>query len=239
MNDQSYNSAIAAHYAAYRPPLHAIILKKVLGEDRSFKNGLDVGCGTGYSAQALSAYCQSVLAIDPSQSMLDQAVAHPGITYRAGKLSTLSLSQATVDITTFAGSLYYAHSPALITSLKSVCQKEALIIVYDFRILLADTLQELGITANQIASKYDYTINFSGQTGFDEIVADIETIELAVDAVSFAHILLAEGHLYPAFQDKYATRDPFPNVTAELKSLRQDHFLKARIYFAKYQLREK
>lgn len=57
---EEYDEAIAYHYNAYRPPLHEVILSQVLGKDERFQNGLDIGCGTGYSAIALAKYCSQV-----------------------------------------------------------------------------------------------------------------------------------------------------------------------------------
>src|SRR5690625_4484968 len=70
---ERYDANAAAHYAAYRPPLHAMILGRVLTGNASFDIGLDIGCGTGYSAVALAKYCKFVYGIDPSPSMLNRA----------------------------------------------------------------------------------------------------------------------------------------------------------------------
>lgn len=234
MDSQPYNSAIAAHYAAYRPPLHEIILEKLLEGHDSFENGLDVGCGTGYSALALSKYCQSVLAIDPSSSMLEMAVAHPKITYRSATLTSLSPETNAFDIVTFAGSLYYAHSLALITALEEVCRNEALIIVYDFQILLTHALQQLGINAKSAPLNYDYTINFSDTDNFQELRVGTERLRLDILPEALAHICLAEAHLYPLFIERYNKRDPFPSLVTELTAQNKEHLLEADIYFTKY-----
>lgn len=72
--NEKYDRAIATHYSAYRPPLHDIILEYVLLENEIFSVGLDVGCGTGYSAIALTKYCSQVHGIEPSSSMLQEAI---------------------------------------------------------------------------------------------------------------------------------------------------------------------
>src|SRR5699024_12745632 len=66
----TYDDALARHYKAFRPPLHQLILRRILSPYDKFKSGLDIGCGTGYSAIALAQYCAQVYAIDPSQAML-------------------------------------------------------------------------------------------------------------------------------------------------------------------------
>ncbi|WP_436716151.1 class I SAM-dependent methyltransferase [Roseiconus lacunae] len=49
-----YTDAVASHYAAYRPPLHELILMRVISNQTRFCDGLDVGCGTGRSSGALA-----------------------------------------------------------------------------------------------------------------------------------------------------------------------------------------
>ena len=56
MNSEHYDSFTAMHYAAYRPPLHEVILDKTI--EGKFDLGLDVGCGTGTSSIALASFLQ-------------------------------------------------------------------------------------------------------------------------------------------------------------------------------------
>jgi SAM-dependent methyltransferase len=87
---ERYDSTAARHYAAFRPPLHGLILDRAIRPNESFQVGLDVGCGTGYSAVALAKYCDRVFGLDPSRSMLDAAQRHPRITYIHGSGDALS-----------------------------------------------------------------------------------------------------------------------------------------------------
>ncbi len=58
-----YDDQIARHYAAYRPPLHQLIINEAL-ENQLFEVGLDIGCGTGCSAIALADRCRQVFGVD-------------------------------------------------------------------------------------------------------------------------------------------------------------------------------
>src|SRR5699024_11326965 len=71
-NSTAYSDLLAYHYSAYRPPLHALILKRLLAPENSFQTGVDIGCGTGYSARALAPYCEHVYGVDPSQCARDR-----------------------------------------------------------------------------------------------------------------------------------------------------------------------
>jgi len=46
---ERYDDTSAGHDAAYRPPLHRLILECLIREEESFRVGLDIGCGTGCS----------------------------------------------------------------------------------------------------------------------------------------------------------------------------------------------
>ena len=233
---EQYNQAIATHYSAYRPPLHQMILRRVLSDKETFRNGLDVGCGTGYSAVALTKYCLHVYGVEPSQSMLNEAMPHEKITYLKGTGEDSSLKDHSVDVVTFSGSLFYAKSDALIKELKRVCRRQALVIPYDFEILLNDVLRQYGLSPQETGSDYDHTVNFSDVADFMEIVAGSAQVSLEVTAPEFAHILLSDIHRYESFVEKYDISDPYPALTSELEATGKHHWLKANIYFAKYQL---
>jgi SAM-dependent methyltransferase len=233
---EQYNQVTATHYSAYRPPLHAMILARVLSGEEWFNQGLDVGCGTGYSAIALAKYCAHIYGIDPSQSMLEEASCHEKVSYHQGAGEAIPLPDQSVDIVTFAGSLFYAKSELLIQELKRVCRPQAWIIPYDFEVLLEDTLLQCGLKPQKIASNYDHEVNFSDRMDFIEIIQGKEQVKLEVTAGELAHILLSSTERYEAFVEKYRSADPFPLLVKELERMEKLHHLKVNIYFSKYQI---
>jgi ubiquinone/menaquinone biosynthesis C-methylase UbiE len=235
MMTQQYDRAVAAHYSAYRPPLHQMILQKALSGSGPFDDGLDVGCGTGYSAVGLASHCQRVYGIEPSQSMLDRAIPHPRVLYRKGTGEALPLPDHSVDVVTFAGSLFYAKSDALSDEMKRVCRDKALVIAYDFELLLKDVVRQCGIDATETESPYDYTVNFSESALFREVAVGREQVSLDLTAAELAHILLSESQYHGAFVEKYGLSDPFAALTSELAAVRNTHSLAAHIYFSTYE----
>ena len=231
-----YNQAVATHYSSYRPPLHEMILEYVLSNEEVINKGLDIGCGTGYSAVALAKYCLHVYGIDPSQSMLAEARPHKKITYQQGTGEDLPLPDKSVDVVTFAGSLFYAKSELLIKELKRVCRNRALVIPYDFEVLLDDVLLQCGINLEKTGSDYDHKVNFSDSVDFVEIAIGNEQITLEVTAPELAHVLLSSSHHYEAFVEKYDISDPFLVLVTELERTQEKQCLKVNIYFSKYQL---
>ncbi|MDA9763886.1 class I SAM-dependent methyltransferase [Opitutales bacterium] len=159
---EEYNEAVAEHYAAFRPPLHLLILKKLFKPGERLQSGLDIGCGTGYSAIALSDYCDQVIGIDPSKSMIQQAVEHPSIEYIHGKEDQLvDLASESIDIVTFAGSLLYAKNLKLYQNLLRILKPKGAVVVYDFEILLDSALKLLGLQLNSIESDYKFIVDLS------------------------------------------------------------------------------
>ena len=234
---EHYNQVVANHYSSYRPPLHKMILEFVLSSEDVFNKGLDVGCGTGYSTVALAEYCVQVYGVDPSQPMLEEARPHKKITYQQGSGEDLPLADKSVDVVTFAGSLFYAKPELLIKELKRVCQKGALVIPYDFEVLLDDVLLQCDINLEKTASDYDHRINFSNRADFIEITVGNEQINLDVTASELAHILLSSSRRYEAFVEKYDVSDPFIILVRELERVYgQQCLLKVNTYFSKYQL---
>ncbi len=231
-----YNQQTAKHYSAYRPPLHKIILKRVLTESQHFSDGLDIGCGTGYSAIALANYCSNVIGIDPSQSMLDRATRHPKIKYLKGSGEDVPLAEDSVDVVTLAGSLFYMDVNVVASELQRVCRKDAVIIPYDFRILLDDILATLSISQQKSDLEYDHTLNFSGQSGFEEITVRQEQIKLELVGDQLAHLLLSEYHLYDKFCSKYSTENPFGDLKDSLVKAGNHFVIKADIFYSKYRL---
>jgi ubiquinone/menaquinone biosynthesis C-methylase UbiE len=229
-----YNHTIASHYAAYRPPLHKIILKKVLSGDKSFSTGLDIGCGTGYSTLALATYCSNVIGIDPSQAMLDRAIKHFKISYSKGSGEGIPLQDSSVDIVTLAGSLFYVNLEKTVSEINRVCKQGALVIPYDFRILLDDILKTLSIHVEENNLEYDYDLNFSGQKGFEEVIVKQEQISLELLGDQLAHMLLSEHHLYKRFVKKYSTKRPFENLKNELVKAGNHFFINADVYYSVY-----
>lgn len=234
---ERYDAAAAAHYAAFRPPLHGPILERLIGHRESFRVGLDVGCGTGYSAVALSQYCDRVYGLDPSPSMLAEAQRHPNVTYIHGSGDALAtLPVQSFDIVTFAGSLYYAKTDRLRQQLLPACPSGTVICVYDFEVLLDDALTALGVKAPMAASDYDHGVNLSD---WEEVAAEqsgTERVRVKVDEREMAHLLLADSNRCDGFSVRFDENDPFEALLDHLRHAAEPTHLEAEIYFARYRV---
>ena len=231
---ERYDSTAAAHYAAYRPPLHQIILGRVLSDEAPFDVGLDVGCGTGYSAVALAEHCVRVYGIDPSPSMLSAATAHERVTYLEGTAERIPLPTHSVGVATFAGSLFYADADATLEEIRRVCRDGAVVVPYDFEVLLDDVLRQCGIEPQADRSGYDHGANFSDAPGLTELAAGRERASVQVTASELAHVLLSDSHRFDHFVTRYGAPDPFPALVGELRSAYDQATIEADLYYSKY-----
>ncbi len=231
-----YDEQIAKHYAAYRPPLHAIILQKALGEFDKKRLGLDIGCGTGCSTRALKHYCESVIGIEPSLAMISQAESQAGIEYINASAEDLPLHENEVDIVTLAGSLHYIDRDRLVRELKRVCKAAAIVIVYDFKIDLSTIEETLALEVPQLASGYDHSINLHGYAGLTEISVIEDQLPLDLTATQAAHLMLATNSRYQTLQKKYEDSDPFDSLEHEIsEKLPSGPRVQAKIYYSIYE----
>jgi ubiquinone/menaquinone biosynthesis C-methylase UbiE len=237
MASEDYSSVVAKHYAAYRPPLHRLVLSRVTREKESFHAGLDVGCGTGYSAVALADYCERVFGIDPNQPMLEQARAHPKITYISGTGDDLgAFPGESIDVVTFAGSLFYAKNEKLRTELIRVCKPGAALIAYDFEILLGRAMADLGFDLPPVNSAYDHAVNFSDWSEFCPETVRTERVSLQVSSEEFAHVMLADSNRLEVLSHRFQKAEPFLSLADFFESRGTRHQLAAEVYFSRYRL---
>lgn len=234
---EQYGQMVAAHYAAYRPSLHQLILGRLLSEDESFEIGLDVGCGTGYSAAALAKYCMRVYGIDPSPSMLQEAAAHKRVIYREGAAERVPLPDHLVNVVTFAGSLFYADTDMTCKEVSRVCRDKAVVIVYDFEVLLEKFLRQLGTFLRTGESAYNHRANFSDTSGYLELVTGSDRVNIRATPSEAAHVLLSDAFRFDYFAKRYRTSDPFRLLAEELQLTYDQITIEADIYYSKYRIK--
>lgn len=234
---ERYDNTAARHYAAFRPPLHRPILDRVFRPHESFRVGLDVGCGTGYSTVALAEYCAQVFGLDPSRSMLDVAQRHPKITYLKGSGDALGqFPVQSIDVVTFAGSLFYAKSDGLRKELLRVCPPGGTIVAYDFQSHLNALVAELKVDCPAVASEYDHHANLSDWDEFSADGSGTDRLRLDITASQMAHLLLADSNRFDAFAKRFLDGDPFESLVRHLSRSYRQLQLEATIYFTRYRV---
>src|SRR5699024_6980223 len=141
-----------------------------------------------------------------------------------------------VDIVTFAGSLYYTDRSATARELKRVCRANAIVITYDFEVLLSQVLQWHGLSLEDAEPAYDHSANFAEISEFPSRRAESELISLETSASELAHLLLSEPHIYTAYANRFKVSNPFEQLKNTLAAKGDEFSVGANIYFTKYRL---
>jgi SAM-dependent methyltransferase len=231
-----YDESIAIHYAAYRPPIHEIILERAIAPSDNQRLGLDIGCGTGRSSRALKKFCHLVVGLDPSEAMLRKAEKSERVLYVSAAGEQIPLIENVVDIVTIAGSLNYIDSAMLATELKRVCRSDAAIVVYDFEIDLSNIEEKLRIERPVKLFEYDHAANLCGlfEIKNTSVVDDVFALELNSSEV--AHLLLAEKGRYKALHEKFPVHNLFDSLKNEIEAKESIFSVKANVYYSLYAL---
>lgn len=234
--DKEYDHITAFHYAAYRPALHSLILKKCIGVEKQYKNGLDIGCGTGLSAEALLPYCAKVIGIDPSEEMLVHARPTNHLRFLHFNGKDLPFEKDYFDIVTFAGSWYYAQSQHLLNDVLRVSKNSFKVILYDFEICLKPLFSFLNITVPAPSHPYNHAANFSDfDTGTLLLEqSNQEAVLIDITATNLAHILLSSKEHYRLLATKFGAKDLFQLLKNSLQVKQEIHSIKALLYYSIY-----
>ena len=212
----AYGALTARAYAAYRPPLHQLILAGLL--DRCYARGLDYGCGTGQSAHALADYCKEVVAVDGSPAMLERALPGARIAYRLQEGEDIAVSGKVFDLITLAGVLPYCKSQAFLDRLVGVCRPGARIVIYDFNCELLSGDDWLYPPPRPVAS-YDHAIDFTGLQlrGMQSIDKRHQTLSLELTAQQLTYLALADSDNVAAFARELGHDKLVPRVRKRLQ----------------------
>ncbi len=241
MSIDNYDEITAFHYAAYRPPLHEKILSLAIPHDLKFNRGLDIGSGTGYSASALSAYCDQVIGLEPSDEMRTLATPHPSVRYIEGSGESIPFTSELFDIVTLAGSLFYIDKTKLLAELNRVCRKSACIIVYDFELDLTAALSFFGLKSGPRDSasnhNYDHEINLSSCDELRKTGGLNDKILLSLTHSELAHILLSSSERFQAIKKVHTSNDLHSEIENKLSFHNFSTVLSVNIFSSSYTFR--
>ena len=218
-HSSAYNSLESNHYSAYRPPLHKLILSKIL-RDRHFERALDVGCGVGTSSLALVPYAKTVIGYDPSQAMIEKATPHPAITYT----NLVDKLPRSWDLLCFFGSLEYIDTVAL-KKYTQLLDRGGYLICCDFEVDYEPILKIMG--PEPLITDYNHSKNLTDYPdygGFKEQVRQVESTSFSCSLKQLKSLLSAE------FENMGKSTIVIDSTRFE----REIYELKATLYYAAY-----
>ena len=230
-NKSEYTADIATHYKSFRPPLHEILLKHSLKNQR-FESALDIGCGTGNSSIALTKYCASVTGYDPNKSMIQYGESHPKVFFTE-KLKEINKK---FSLIVFFGSLHYITTKSF-NFYKEKLVRGGYLLCSDFEILYAPILSNLEITLSKI--DYDHSKNLASYPTKTFAIIRTEKFKAVFDCnlIELTHLLLSETYLRPQLIKKYGSVSVVESLQEDLKIYypKNKIAIEANLFYTYYQ----
>lgn len=135
MDKKNYflNTERASDYDRTRPSFH----KEALASYHQTKPlniydlVLDIGCGTGRSAIALTDWAKKVEAIDSSEAMLQVASPHSMVHYQKASAENLPFGENSFDLIFVASSLHWFERRKFLSQVSRVLKPQAKMLIYD------------------------------------------------------------------------------------------------------------
>lgn len=100
-------SARAAAYTRFRPTYPPELFSWLAGLSEGHDLAWDCGCGNGQAALGLTPFYQTVMATDPSDQQIANALPHERIIYRVAPAEASGLAAASIDLTVVAQALHW------------------------------------------------------------------------------------------------------------------------------------
>lgn len=134
MNNFFAHYTAAQRYASARPYFHPMVidrLRRFTGLDIPVGRALDVACGTGQSTRALAEIAESVVGIDASEAMIDQAPMLPGVAYRVAPAEDLPFERAVFDLVTVGLAFHWFDQDLFLQEAARVLRPGGWLVIYN------------------------------------------------------------------------------------------------------------
>lgn len=128
----AYQTA-AERYSKARPYFHPLVVERFrqfAGLDFPLERALDVACGTGQSTQALADIARSVVGIDVSAAMIEQAPFLPNVTYEIASAEDLPFDADAFDLVTVGLAFHWFDQDRFLREAARVLRQGAWLLIY-------------------------------------------------------------------------------------------------------------
>jgi len=130
MTFQDYFSGHAAEYAIYRPHYPAALFVWLAQQCEQRDRVWDCATGNGQAAIALADHFQQVIATDASPAQLQQAPAHPQVTYQVAIAENSGLDDHALDLVTVAQAVHWFDLDAFYGEVRRVLKPGGLLAIW-------------------------------------------------------------------------------------------------------------
>lgn len=129
---EDHFSQRAAQYAVYRPHYPKPLFEFVAGLTPRHDAALDCGTGSGQAAIGLIDHFDRVIATDPSDEQIRNAVRHPRIELRVARAEASGLAGDSVNLVTAAQALHWFDTASFFAEAKRVLVEDGAIAVWGY-----------------------------------------------------------------------------------------------------------
>jgi Methylase involved in ubiquinone/menaquinone biosynthesis len=116
-----------AAYAANRPTYPPALAKTLAGLVERHKLAVDVGCGSGQLSVLLADHFDEVLGLDPSDSQLSGAAAHPRVRYQCAPAEALPVADGAAALITAAQAAHWFDRPKFYAEVRRIAAPGAVL----------------------------------------------------------------------------------------------------------------
>lgn len=130
MNFKDHFSGHSDLYRKARPHYPRTLFAWIAEQAPAHDCAWDAGCGNGQASVALAEHFRQVIATDPSEKQIGNALADPRVEYRNESAEHTSIATRSVDAITVAQALHWFDLPAFVTEVRRVARPGALFVAW-------------------------------------------------------------------------------------------------------------
>lgn len=122
----------SSSYARFRPTYPRELFQYLCSIVKETELAWDCGTGNGQCAISLAPYFKKVIATDPSEQQIKNAIAHPGVIYKVEKAEACSLDDNSADLVCIAQALHWFEFDKFFPQVKRVLKQDGIIAAWAY-----------------------------------------------------------------------------------------------------------
>ncbi|MBF0155359.1 MAG: class I SAM-dependent methyltransferase [Magnetococcales bacterium] len=142
-------ATVAGHYALNRPVYPPSLFDWLAGQCAMRDLAWDCGAGNGQASVELGRLFKRVMATDPSEAQIAQAVAHPRVEYSVASAENSGLGRHSVDLIVVAQALHWFELDPFYQEAKRILRQTGVIAAWSY-----GTLEVEGSTVNTLVQRF-------------------------------------------------------------------------------------
>jgi SAM-dependent methyltransferase len=226
MSFKDHFSTQASTYAKARPSYPAALFAELARLAPGRARAWDAGTGNGQAALALAQHFEQVIATDPSEAQLAQAVAHPRITYAIAAETAPAIAASSVDLVTVAQAVHWFDRPKFYAEVRRVLRPGGIVAVWTYG--LSEITPEIDAVVHRFYSgpigPYWPAERHHPETGYRELDFDLPELPFPTMAMELEWTLAEFTNYLRSWSAvarfiKANGFDPVPALEAELAPL--------------------